>query len=334
MKKINILIVCVIFFLGCQHKPSTYNMFPKEIILKSNAVIGVDSIMPIFPRDIIIIDSFLLVLDQEAVNPILKYSFPALEFIGTYGIRGNGPGELIMQTQMSVDKDGVIHLLDGVNGKIISYNLRGNDNRYISEIKLNIPFRPVSNVFKITDDTYAIKNLFSEYRMYMSDANGNFADSIFKAPKKKSDVNNNFQIYDMDMCFNAEKNIIAGATLSGEMLFIYNLNEKKEYISIGPNGIPEWDKVSGVTGPTEGFWQIKIVGDKIYTIFSGLSIPEMLKSKSSGGDKIYVYDLIGNPQVSYKLDRKILSFHIDESNNKIYALDVNNPDNQLFVFDL
>ena len=119
---------------------------------------------------------------------------------------------------------------------------------------------------------------------------------------------------------------MAAATKSGEVIYIYNTKTKEGNCIVGPNGFPDYGRTDDghiLLGKVEGFMDIKIYGDHIYSIFSGKSAIEAMISDSIGGKYIYVFDKLGTPVIKYKLDKEIFSFCVDVSRNILYGLDPN-----------
>jgi hypothetical protein len=72
---------------------------------------------------------------------------------------------------------------------------------------------------------------------------------------------------------------------------------------------------------------------RIYALYCGKSIEEMIKIGAFAGEYIHIFDWNGNPLQRLELQRFITHFCVDEFNKKLYALEYD-PEIELVVYDL
>ena len=83
---------------------------------------------------------------------------------------------------------------------------------------------------------------------------------------------------------------------------------------------------------TIAYINVSVNDDKVYALFSGTKISEKDYYK---GDEIHIFDYDGTHLLKLKLDQKVRHISVDESNEKLYAIKVEESGKVLLlVYDL
>ena len=300
---------------------------------------NVDTDEPVYmkyPYRVKIIDSVIYVLDlYPPENYLHAFSYPTINYLYSFGKRGDGPDEITANGGFIVTKDSVA-TLDINKAKLLLYSTSDLSRGEYGPSKIvSFPrdFIPMTKIVKNKEGYISIDNTLNN-RLLFFDSEGLFLNGQYEIPTSKTvQVEDIYKaiLWTSDMSFNSNNNILALATVLGEVIEIYNLSNNTKEVIIGENGEPALLKgnKSISLGRIEGYSDIIVADNEIYTIFSGVEmfkLSEMYRkgeNPPNGGNKIYVYDLSGNMLRKYLLDRYINGFYIDTENKEIYAVDSN-----------
>ena len=319
-----------IVFYACSNESQQYihyESFPQEKSLKGDIINLSQDLFCAFPSQIELYDSIVLILDRESPNrAVHKLSYPDFNWIGSLGEKGKGDKEYIYLTKMGI-KETELYLLDPVSSKFLVYDMNVNDIYPKRVEKFSSMSSSLLSATVIDDSIIVSSDINSKKFLLFQSYSGKLLDSVLvkEKTKKKDRELTAASLYDLKLSYNNE-DFLAAATKSGEVIYIYNTKTKEGNCIVGPNGFPDYGRTDDghiLLGKVEGFMDIKIYGDHIYSIFSGKSAIEAMISDSIGGKYIYVFDKLGTPVIKYKLDKEIFSFCVDVSRNILYGLDPN-----------
>lgn len=115
------------------------------------------------------------------------------KYYSTIGIIGNGPGEYIQITDVALDKfDGMVKIMDGMQGKIVSYDVEG---RFMKETKLTVSSFPL-HFCQVGKDMYAFNwersSNQKEWQYHLSINPEDFSGEIHKYLPYEKPVNLSF----------------------------------------------------------------------------------------------------------------------------------------------
>ena len=68
-----------------------------------------------------------------------------------------------------------------------------------------------------------------------------------------------------------------------------------------------------------GFTHLCTTSQHVYALYSGKYIKDYPGPDVAFGDQVFVFDWEGNPVVSYRLDREVVTIFVDEAGEKLYA---------------
>lgn len=327
MKKIFLLLIVLYACSNESQQYIHYESFPQEKALKGEIVDIPQDLFCTLPSQIELHDSMILILDRESPNrAVHKLSYPGFNRLGSLGEKGKRDQEYIYLTKMDIKGD-ELYLLDPVSSKFLVYDLNTN-NIYPKRVeKFIAASNPLLSATVIDDSLMVSGDINSKKFLLFQSFSGKLLDSVLikeKTQKKVQEFKAS-SLYDLNLSYD-HRNLLAAATKSGEVIYIYNTITKKGNCIVDPNGFPDFGKTEDghiLLGKVEGFMDIKIYGDLIYAIFSGKSALEVIRLESIGGKYIFVFDKTGTPVIKYELDQEIFNFCVDVSRNILYGLNPN-----------
>lgn len=329
-----IYIVFIFIVLGCAGKSvydeQTYSEFPENKLLTGRDIILSDSIFFTTP-DIFHIDSLCCIFDQSAKDYYCHiFSFPEFEYKYSLIKCGRGENEIMNPVPSLKIKDKYLYIANRNPGQILKYDLTDNSNIPKERFLIN---DVIDNFALLNDSVFAVTSISpkEKFRIKIYNKYGKKIDSLLSIPKverlKPSNVSD-AQIWYSLLDYDTLHKRLITITVSGEVLEVIDYPGEKYYIQVGAGQKPQFayrGKTAIIPGRIVGFNKLKVVGDKIYTLFSPTLVEDLIWNKAEEVFFIQQYDNIGKPNVKYTTDRLITSFFIDEENKKIYATDRESP---------
>ena len=172
-------------------------------------------------------------------------SYPGLDYLYSFGKKGNGPEEIILPTPFQFYKDELL-VLDGARAKLYCYeNVSQDSLRNPSFMDLGAS-RAVDFV-KANDSVLLVEDLSGEGRLIKYSPSGN--EKLYSIPQSDEHSEANAlkaYLWRSFMSYNTELNKLAMATQSGDVLEIYDFESGKSQVVVGDGGIPrEEDQIEG-----------------------------------------------------------------------------------------
>ncbi|EZH73678.1 hypothetical protein ATO12_17225 [Aquimarina atlantica] len=277
----------------------------------------------IFPEGMDIVNNHLILLDDKTTYPLQVYNLETYQFIGSYGKKGRGPGEIKHAKQLFSDNDDLFFMYDLELKKILGYSLESllEDkpmfDRKINESGYCISITMIENNIYYTD-FYGNNNSF--YKLdTISGSIETFGSLIHNA---KGVANKTFSQACAAHIIHGNNNIIT-AYKYAPFFEIYNLDTNKItsiltidkfppiYDELSNNGHKIFSLINGET--RNAFIALDTSENYIYMLFSGnvISTENFYKK----GNRILVFDYDGKPISLYNLDTPIYNFKVvnDES---------------------
>lgn len=285
-----------------------------------------------FPYRIELSDDKLVLLDlvsSDYCYHLLKY--PDLSYLHSFGMKGNGPNEIILPTPFQL-YDGDCYFLDGANSNLYSYSLEEPfvcmDHRSLGEGR-------TLDFVVLNDTCVLVEDFLGKNRIKIKSPTKE--QGLFVIPHTNVDINNDAELaylWRSFMAYNDTLQKVVLATQFGDALEIYKLKDKSSKIVLGKGGAP-------ITGSKqiEGFHDVKWINDNIYALFSGRIREQMILDKQNGkkvptgGNVIKVYNADGILLKQYKLDTYINGFTYDKANNRMIGI-CSNQDSPIVYFEL
>jgi hypothetical protein len=249
-----------------------------------------------------------------------------MKHITSYGIRGEGPMELLDAENIRTDSENRLWTLDANRRKLVRWDNCGQE-----EISLSPQLIRPLDFALLNDSTFIIPDYTGEHRICIVNMEGNIIKKLFSIPDNRrlhTYRSSLAQAWRSFIDYNQKTGILAVVTQLGQVIEIYNLKAERPVALVNTeNGAPQFSEKQNNAIPDGimGYSDVYVSDNTIYALFWGHSFKDVYngKVKTEGGNRIQVFDTEGNPLKEYILDRRITGFYIDETNGKIIALDVN-----------
>ena len=259
-----------------------------------------------------------------------RFNYPQLQLKEQFAVRGQGPNEFLVVESMRFNNNGDLVVLDANKSMITAFDTTKMEKR--QQIQLDKKLIRTLDFDFINDSLLIVPDYSGVNRICIINDKGHIVEKLFKIPtrtktKSSSDVVVS-QAWRSFLDYNPHNGILALVTQLGQIVEIYNLNNKS-IINIvhGSSGEPEFiDKGAyAVPNGIMGYSDVQVGSDKIYALFWGRTFKEIRNNTNvtEGGNMLEVYDLQGNPLCRYILDKHITGFYVDEKENTMLALDIN-----------
>jgi hypothetical protein len=265
------------------------------------------------------------------------FTFPEFTHLRAVGKHGRGTGEILSPWNFHLTAS-ALHAYDYPSA-IVHYPLQGDEATY--DFSLQTPAAHSYYDFTlITDTTFALYlSTTGKRAVHLLDKKGEIIDSLLERPDIKDwPYQLASEVWNSYLAYNPSKNVLVTATLGGEVIDIIHLDTREHLVAVGPDGKPRHGKVGLHYYPNlvEGFRGHLFLGDKyIYALFSGISMEDVIKKNASPRlYALHVYDYEGHPARKYTFKESIISFHVDETANKLYATVNDDFESPIFVYDL
>lgn len=336
-----LLLIGVSFFLWDCSKGSwpkgynSYSSFPVEEKLKSRTV-ELDTAIFRYPFRISVKGDVAFLMDLHNLDHYYHaFTYPEFRYLASFGKRGEAPGEVLSGENVRCVTLDSIWTLDSDRGEIDRWSFSPDRSKIelVEPIRLDREVVRALDFTQLSDSTFLIPCYTGEYRYNVVDRKGKIICRVGTIPniEGKTPVSPPAlaQAWRSFVDYNPQNGILAMVTQLGEVLEIVNLKDTtKHFISIGPNGVPEYEAMETEAIPTGimGFSDVHVTDKYIYTVFHGRHFKDIDPSnpnRQDGGRYIYVFDLEGNPVQSFELDHYVYAIYLDPIRNKMIALDVN-----------
>ncbi|MCC5906901.1 MAG: hypothetical protein JJU13_11875 [Balneolaceae bacterium] len=354
------LIIIIILFSNCskiETDETSYretiisdNDFGEIVTLEANEIDQINTHL-IHPRSIHLSDSMLVVVERDVSDGIFKiFSLTDFSFLGSYGSRGEGPGEYsqiisnIVQTRDSFGKSPFV-VLDWVHKRltnisledILSGNIQGFEDSYILPPELMLSQRAT-----FLNDTTVISMGGSDKGIlaYVNTKTDSVSYIPF-IPKIDENLSSRdaTELYRGEFVIDKQRGRIVAATKWFPEMIIFDVEgEVQNVIRIPVQDHPA-NKLENQR--TLFYKDLKITDKYIYGVYLKASQEEMgeiynnYHSKDfSYSTEIHVFDWSGEPVRKIILEDKFLPFiEIDSINHQLFAIDVFSEDMSLLLFE-
>ena len=331
MNKLYYILILISFFFSCEtktnhiHEDATIvfkdNDFQDIHYLKGEFVkSSKDSVF--FPSRIISNNNYLFVSEEKTDKFLHVFELPSEKYVGIYGDKGKGPGEILVSWSLSLTDDGDVLVLDPKRKKAIKID--------IDSLLLKKNFFEESNFPKSShnhdiifhdDEMYINDQNIDKFRFVKSDFQGKIIEGYGRLPQNKYFRKNEDKGRVSRAFMVNEKETFAFAYLYYPLIELYNV-KKNEYLSIvGPNiELPS----ANFIGRELVYRGIRLTKNKVYALYEG-------KKGNSNANIIYVFERSGRPLKKLILDKDIFTFDIYRD-SLIYGLNFN--ESKIFKFNI
>lgn len=339
IKQCLVHILSVSVFWGCASNATDEMMF-EDVSVVTEAPVEISiagmqkvDLTAVGGTDFAIKDEYLLLTTSDANGLIAIYSFPDMEFIGSFVKKGNGPNEchnqLFTNDFSFYHKDGELHInfVDD-NSMLFDFNVdesAANQVTFLTRTGAKLPAQSCISysflgeadyMYKyISDDGAAQIRVLSESGV---ESSNEYMDTLNAASIPVKGDGFLFNILSTYTRVNPEKNLVLEVPLMMNHINIYGIrgNCFSRTIRIGQN-VESIEKLwrEGMAGMKLVFLDARVYDDYIGVVF---------KDKYAEGDSfpiIYFFDWQGVPLCSVRMDRNITAFDLDQDGHRLFVFD-------------
>lgn len=254
------------------------------------------------------------------------------DFLGDFASKGDGPNEFIHLANISCLNDKIslwdVGKLTLTFAEVAPNNISSPIFRQV-KIKEDSTLLSALQVIPVEKDRFVAAGIIKNHRFALVDESGNILKLFGDYPKGYKSNNTNIEnglIYQSQLCFQKDKNVLVAACGIGESIMFYDMEDKNNPALIQEFTFdhPQYEKTGNneqpiifSTNSKNGVIDMKASADYCICLFSG----EVRTDKNDyGGDKILLFDWNGNPVKLISLEQTYSNFAADEANQRILLL--------------
>lgn len=301
---------------------------PKASLLKGEKM---DFQEFLLPRHIQVTRDYIVVAENANNDIFYVYSKKDKSFVKSMGINGLGPNEILTADFIHQGlEDNDFWVYDSKNQTFNKFDIDKNVSGLADlQIRQNEMLAAVTGFTPITINSFIYREMHSPAKFTEFAFDGKKLRSFgdWEEHRDSKDFTNFvlFTLYQGKIVASNKKDYVVACGSLIDFLEIINLETEKRLLIRGPsNHFPEFEltDMSGYAYPAlkELIIQYNSVfaGEKtIYALYSGLSSEA---NKDATTSRVFTFNLSGEIVSNFELDYKIISFTIDESENKLYGL--------------
>lgn len=236
------------------------------------------------------------------------------KLLGEYASRGIGPNEFIHLGNISVI-DNKVSLWDTGKSSISLVNIEDNNclsNFHHTKIQSDTTLAAAFQVIPINNNKFIATGIVKQNRFALLNEKGEVIKTFGQYPQgydiQNTDSENGF-VYQGELIFNNEKDILVSACGMGELISFYKITEKEEPILIKEYAFehPIYQKTGEENQPVGfkfdnkmGFIDVKMSTKYCICLYSG---EKRTDPYEYGGNKVLLFDWEGNPIRMYSLKK-------------------------------
>lgn len=269
------------------------------------------------PVEIEVVGNYLVLLDRKSKRPLHLINHREEKYLGAYGIKGQGPGELAIPWKISDYKDSLL-VYDAAGKKILGFNIDSlmKGRKPFFEKKVNE--KGICSAIQFIDDNlYYTDEIESEKRLLKLNMVNN------KISGYGSLLNNhqNIEGYNWgQVCrgtMDYKKNTFAITYLLAPFFEIYNKDDNTWTSIMAIDNFPpifieekmgKYKKFVTTKNTKLGFLDVSMSDNYIYFLYSGQKMEH--NNKADEGSIVLVFDYKGNPKKYYNLNEPISELQI------------------------
>lgn len=289
-----------------------------------------DSFLFSWPKDLMILDSLLIVHDSYLQTTSLHiFRKSDGTHLKSFGAKGRGPGELIGINSVNTNYDGSITVFDLTGNKIILFDIVSVLlDRKPCFTEYPIPTAPnrIKQVLRHKNE-FIVKGNDDKMRYGFWNPSAQTCHDLYTAyPQLSDDPEANWSLtdYAVRVRLSPDGKMLAGATYIGGVLELFDISEnglhpraaryffepRCEYLE---GARPRW--VQPVPESVIGFEDLYLTDDAIYGMVWGVEKSEMADSKP----QLFRFDPNGNPTTAYTLSDEVLETIAVDNDGTIYG---------------
>lgn len=312
MKKSLLFYFISITLLSCDSKKTTLNGSPtlkfkddstiESVFLKYSELNQITESL-LHPNKMIICNNYLILNEKKGNKPLHVISIPHDKYLGKFGNKGKGPGELLIPWRFSVSDKVLLVILDPQLKKIIDYDIDSLvlNQKFNKEYKLN-PNARLNSASIYSDKIYYPDQNNQKFQLYESDFYGTNNKGYGNMLIKDEKFHKKMILGDLSRSIMVnKKNIFAFSFYNYPLIRIYNIEENKWVSIVGPE--EDIQLFENFNFSTVAYADIRITNKHIYALYKG---------GEKNANTIFVFNSEGQTIKKLSLEKGIITFDIFE----------------------
>ena len=264
---------------------------------------------------LVITKNYLLIDEVKTDEYIHIIKYPEEKYIGKFGNKGKGPGEIIVAWPFLKSNEGNLMVLDRMQKKVVEINPDSiiKNNSFEKEYKLK-PSVLCDGVSIYNNKIFFLNVGDTTARLFETNLEGENLNGYGKLPELSNSSKNkifSMQVYSSDMDHNND--IFALSYRFMPLIQIFNKTKNKWTKLVGPENLMPTEKNYN---DRTFYNMIKVTDNYVYALYNGKKFPGQGWQE---GNVIYVFNLDGKIMKKLILDKGIRNFEVFED-HIIYGL--------------
>lgn len=320
------MIVISLLVLSCTNKEDGYTppTFPVEKNVE--AVLLSDDLLMNYAYGMCVDNKFVYVLALSENRWVQVYDKNNGKYVGSYVPQGQGPEELTMGINMTIDNENhTLSIYDEQLRKLLVYSIDNEKDTLKMSLQGSKDFSQyigvVRNAWELKEDNYLVDGQLggkgTEQKRFQWLASEEVVDSFNTFPVKGFETEKAFIC--PKITFSPSREKMASGILFGAILETFRLSDKNiKLINTQRFYPPKVKEMNGGIHPDAdmmyGFASLCSTEDKIYAVWVGDKNPDIPNS-------IAIFNWNGQEQARYQTEHLIFMIAVDEDDpKKLYAL--------------
>lgn len=341
MKHLSFILFISLLTAGC-----TSQKVEEDAELLHHTKIDIPEMLIGRPVNIQSCGSNLLIIDYGADSLFHWVDTKSHTYKGSFGIKGQGPGEWIHPEKIHFHGMNNVYCYDVGTSGLKTFNLNNACNQILSSTILKGSFLTY-DIMPISDSLFAINGYYENSMFRTVNNKGRIIDRSEAYPYKDEEeksIPDDFRslAYQGTMRANGRQQFVF-VTSQARQIYLYRVTSDGKLIKTGEiiDSYAQYKPDYSTKGSYSVAFDSKvpesykdlIASDKyIYALYSGRTFNDY-KLSCNECKLLYVYDWTGKFVRLYKLDVPVTYICLNEQQNKLYAI-ANIPDPALVSFDL
>lgn len=321
MKKIIGLLLIVLFFYSCKDESlRRFKLGDGELVDVSTEIIDLEMEQIVAMPDLVILGDYLIISDVRAIDKgIHIFDKHKLEFLGSTGVLGEGPGQITRYGEIAVTPNGrEFWMPDFAKLKIFKFDIDSvlMDDSYLPSISKPFEMEFFLTRIKLVDENLALGTglqplSINTFRVSLGrwDLNSGKIEKFGEEHSKLIGERTN-AFFD----YSYGQKIMALAHINHDILTVYDSTGTIKYHILGEKEFDNHKRRYNFFG------QVRIGSKFIFSSYlgsEGFRMDENQRPKSVPKSKILAFDLEGNLSKIFETGHELGFFVVDDHNKRV-----------------
>lgn len=316
--------------------------FDPEVL--QSAVLNADEFLAM-PRRLTVAGGYLVVSDMASDQSIHVFDRDSGLHVGSFGRRGDGPGEFMTFPELSVvpGQTDIVYAFDPTKAQVTRLEVPGGAiDEFEGRSVLRVPTAQLAYGLRMLDQSRAVSlGFFRDGRLGFFDLLDGDSRYTGSVPEPEDAVRYDIaqQAYQSILIPRPDGKRFAVLTNRASQIEIYDEDGRLLSSTDGPYAFPVDYLVHRrdgyMAGPRNrfGYSSGAATNERIFALFSGRAEGHFRGWRGSHAEFLHVLDWNGQIEQVFRLDREVLQIALGESGTRLYAL-TDYPEPAILTFEI